>query len=113
LCCGAQLQFARVRHCCDCCHFVVILSVCVVCLCDEGLCRHDVSSGMKLNVDNVFRSLQAYFLIQQQAVSKHMFVSTLGPIGHYMYRQFNIQQFYVLPTQCVCVFYVDLRTNSD
>ena len=25
---------------------------------------------------------------------------------------FNIQQFYVLPTQCIYVFYVDLRTNS-
>ena len=37
----------------------------------------------------------------------------LQPSGHYMYRQFNIQQFYVLPTQCVCVFCVDLRTNSD
>ena len=33
--------------------------------------------------------------------------------GHYMYRQFNIQQFYVLPTHCVYVFCVDLRTNSD
>ena len=33
--------------------------------------------------------------------------------GHYMYHQFNIQQFYVLPTHCVCVFCVDLRTNSD
>jgi len=32
--------------------------------------------------------------------------------GHYMYRQFNIQQFYVLPTQCIYVFCVDLRTNS-
>ena len=30
-----------------------------------------------------------------------------------MYRQFNIQQFYVLPTQCIVVFCVDLRTNSD
>ena len=30
-----------------------------------------------------------------------------------MYRQFNIQQFYVLSTQCVYVFCVDLRTNSD
>jgi hypothetical protein len=28
-----------------------------------------------------------------------------------MYRQFNIQQFYVLPTQCIYVFCVDLRTN--
>jgi hypothetical protein len=33
--------------------------------------------------------------------------------GHYIYRQFNIQQFYVLPTQCIYVFCVDLRTNSD
>ena len=33
--------------------------------------------------------------------------------GHYMYRQFNIQQFYVLSTQCIYVFCVDLRTNSD
>jgi len=30
-----------------------------------------------------------------------------------MYRQFNIQQLYVLPTQCIYVFCVDLRTNSD
>ena len=29
-----------------------------------------------------------------------------------MYRQFNIQQFYVQPTQCICVFCVDLRTNN-
>jgi len=43
-----------------------------------------------------------------------MFVlNPLKPTGHYMYRQFNIQQFYVLPTQCIYVFYVDLRTNSD
>ena len=33
--------------------------------------------------------------------------------GHYMYHQFNIQHIYVLPTQCVYVFCVDLRTNSD
>ena len=28
-----------------------------------------------------------------------------------MYRQFNIQQFYVLLTLCIYVFCVDLRTN--
>jgi len=33
--------------------------------------------------------------------------------SHYMYRQFNIQQFYVLPTQCIYLFCVDLITNSD
>jgi len=30
---------------------------------------------------------------------------------NYMYRQFNIHKYYVLPTQCIYVFYVDLRTN--
>ena len=30
-----------------------------------------------------------------------------------MYRQFNVQEFYVLPTHCIYVFCVDLRTNSD
>ena len=40
-------------------------------------------------------------------------LNTLQPSGHYMYRQFNIQQLYVLSTQCIYVFCVDLRTNSD
>ena len=35
------------------------------------------------------------------------------PSGHYMYHKFNIQQFCVLPTQCIYMFCVDLRTNSD
>jgi hypothetical protein len=35
------------------------------------------------------------------------------PSGHYMYRQFNFQKFYVLPTHRIYVFCVDLRTNSD
>jgi len=33
--------------------------------------------------------------------------------GHYMYHQFNIKQSFFLPTQCIYVFCVDLRTNSD
>ena len=37
----------------------------------------------------------------------------LKPSGHNMYRQFNIQQFYVLPTQCIYVFCMDQRKNSD
>jgi hypothetical protein len=39
--------------------------------------------------------------------------SALRPSGHLVYRQLNINQFYVLPTQCIYVFCVDLRTNSD
>jgi len=30
-----------------------------------------------------------------------------------MYDQFNIHKIYVLPTQCIYVFCMDLRTNSD
>ena len=30
-----------------------------------------------------------------------------------LYRQFNTKNLYVLPKQCVYVFCVDLRTNSD
>jgi len=37
----------------------------------------------------------------------------LQPSGHYMYQQFNIQQFYVLSTQYIYVFCVDLRINID
>jgi len=33
-------------------------------------------------------------------------VKPLQPNGHYMYRQFNIQHFYFLPTQCIYVFCV-------
>jgi len=29
------------------------------------------------------------------------------------YHQINIHQFYFLPTQCIYVFCVDLRTNND
>jgi hypothetical protein len=35
------------------------------------------------------------------------------PSDYYTYGQFNIQQFYLQPTQCICVFCVDLRINSD
>ena len=35
------------------------------------------------------------------------------PSGYYLYHQFSIPQFYVLPTQGIYVFCVDLRTNND
>ena len=37
----------------------------------------------------------------------------LNPTGHVMHQQFNIQQLYVLPTDCVYVFCIYLRTDSD
>jgi len=44
--------------------------------------------------------------------SSVFFFNPVQSSGHYMYRQFNMQQFYVLPTQCIYMFCVDLRTNS-
>jgi hypothetical protein len=40
-------------------------------------------------------------------------LTLLQPTGHGMHHQFNIQQLYALPTQCIYVFGVDLRTNND
>jgi hypothetical protein len=47
--------------------------------------------------------------VLSQATSQNTFDLS----GYYIYHQFNIQQFYVQPTQCIYVFYVDLGTNSD
>jgi hypothetical protein len=32
-------------------------------------------------------------------------INPLKPSGYYTYHQFNIQPFYVLPTQCIDVFF--------
>jgi hypothetical protein len=42
-----------------------------------------------------------------------VYFKPLKSSGYYMYHQFNIHKFYVLPTQCIYMFCVDLRTNSD
>jgi len=35
-----------------------------------------------------------------------MYINPSKSGGHYLYHQFNIQQFRVLPEQCIYVFYV-------
>ena len=55
----------------------------------------------------------------RRAAITHGFWSTascinhLQPTGHVMHQQFNIQQLYALPTLCIYVFCIYLRTNSD
>jgi hypothetical protein len=41
------------------------------------------------------------------------FLTLYSPVVTVCTARFNTQQFYVLPTQCVYAFCVDLRTNSD
>jgi hypothetical protein len=40
-------------------------------------------------------------------------LSLLSPVVTLCTTGFNIHKFYVLPTQCIYVFYMNLRTNSD
>jgi len=40
-------------------------------------------------------------------------LNSLQPSGQYEYHMFNIHKHYILPTQCIYVFFVDLRTNRD
>jgi len=60
----------------------------------------------------IFRGSDGFLTLPHQHIKGELI--PLKPSGHYMYYQSNnIQQFYVLPTQCIYVFCVDLRTNSD
>ena len=54
-----------------------------------------------------FISLDAFIWFTSQVT--HNFLIIIGQQDN----NINIQQFYVLPTQCIYVFCVDLRTNSD
>ena len=40
-------------------------------------------------------------------------INSLRSTGYYMYHLFNIHKFHVLPTQCIYVFCMALRTNND
>ena len=54
------------------------------------------------------RLKRQYCLVNHSAV-----LILLIPVVTIVTTMFNIQQFYVQPTQCIYVFCVDLRTNSD
>ena len=58
-------------------------------------------------------SVKVHTLEMVLDIQGHLELPSLQPSGHYMYRKFNIQQLYILSTECVYVFCVDLRTNSD
>jgi hypothetical protein len=42
-----------------------------------------------------------------------MIINTLKPSGYYIYHRVEIKEFYVLPTQCIYVLCLALRTKSD
>ena len=40
-------------------------------------------------------------------------IASLKPSGYFIAQSLTLIKFYVLPTQCIDVFCVDLRTNGD
>jgi hypothetical protein len=74
-----------------------------MCNCGCGVDRLDLNC----------HSMLYFIVLVRIMLSNIFFFNPVQLSGHYMYRQFNIQHFYVLPTQCIYMFCVDLRTNSD
>jgi hypothetical protein len=82
-----------------CCELQAVSCVSVLFGVDRGSCRPSL--------------LLVHLVPGAYRIGRVALINPLQPSGNYMYRQFNIQQFYVLPTQCIYGFCVDLRTNSD
>jgi len=74
-----------------------------------------VGAALKERVQPIVPATAWLWVTQMCAAetSKHTWIYHVNPSSYYIYSQFNIHKFYVLPTQCICVFRVDLRTNSD
>ena len=79
-------------------------------VCDDRVTWHCVTWWYSLSASLVYISGSRK---RSQRNYRSYGLKTSKSSGHYMYQQFNIQQFHVLPTQCIYVFCVDLRTNSD
>ena len=73
----------------------------------QGTCRQ----VFRFNIVHCWLGLWDSWLcggrLQYNVLQNNIALNPLQPSGHYMYRQFNIQQFYVLPTQLyLCVLCV-------
>ena len=92
---------------------------CKIC---QKLCRFKTQQKCTDTLYGKWRTQNAFVLCGSQ--NKQRLFPYTALIDWFVYRDwvclmrgtdwtFNIQQFYVLPTQRICVFCVDLRTNSD
>jgi len=92
-------------------HFQTVREIQVVRECIE---THMLQSTARYNFHFVlFNPSSKYIFFRPVYTTRDNSFNTLKTSGYYMYHQFNIQQFYVLPPQPMYMFCVDLRTNSD
>ena len=58
---------------------------------------------------------EGYKIIQNwlKMYIQYLCFNPLKPTGYVMHQQFSIQQLYALPTHCIYVFCIYLRTNSN
>ena len=79
-------------------------------------CASDTDGETVRSCDRVATAVQGWVELFLCFLNKCLSVYLLtfySPVVTICTKSFNIQQFYVLPTQCIYVFCVDLRTNSD
>ena len=84
-----------------------------------GICENSYYDSVSF-VAAVFNWLSVIFarIINKRAKVIHVksiqfCINLLKPAGYVMHHQFNVQQLYVLPTHCIYVFCIYLRTNSE
>jgi hypothetical protein len=81
----------------------------------KGLCRVQYSTWVRSDSGCSYVAvcnLMSFSFKDFVKVKCDVVINPLKTSGHYMYRQFNIQQSYVLLTQCIYVFCVDLKQTA-
>jgi len=95
---------------------VRVCGVCVVCVCVCGVCGVCVVCAcVSWNIKEITLSLRSSLYVNDQVslpyktsriIILYILINLLHPKTYFMYRQFNIQQFYALPTLYLCVLYL-------
>jgi hypothetical protein len=70
-------------------------------------------SATKSEGQNQYLELTNSNVLLKAFLKQQVVLSLCGPVVTVCTARFNIHKFYVLPTQCIYVFCVDLRKNSD
>jgi hypothetical protein len=77
------------------------------------LVSRDVMTWRMVNNRQFGRTCCLFFSGTSQKLFKKRRLTISSPVVNICTTRFNIKKFYVVPTQCICVFCVDLRKNSD